>query len=137
VHERVRVQGGAYGGGCSFDRHTGLFVFTSYRDPNVLETVRAYDEAANFLRTAPLSDDELTKHIVGVIGQLDAYMLPDTKGYASMVRALTGDDEEFLQRRREEVEAVARHGVVVTLGSPEAIESANAAGAGMQLTKVL
>ena len=31
--ERVRVQGGAYGAFCSFDRLSGGFVFVSYRDP--------------------------------------------------------------------------------------------------------
>ncbi|MBI5879447.1 MAG: insulinase family protein [Chloroflexi bacterium] len=140
VHERVRVQGGAYGGGCSFDRHTGMFMFSSYRDPNLLVTVKNFDDAAQFLRTAAITDDELSKHIVGVIGQIDGYMLPDAKGYASLARHLTGDSEEFLQQRREEVLAttvrdvrafadivatVAAQGITVVVGSADAIEAAN------------
>ena len=31
VWDRVRVMGGAYGGFCSFDSHSGLFQFGSYR----------------------------------------------------------------------------------------------------------
>lgn len=38
--DRVRVSGGAYGGFSSFDHHTGLMTFLSYRDPNLLKTVR-------------------------------------------------------------------------------------------------
>ena len=38
--DRVRVSGGAYGGFSDFDHHTGLLTFLSYRDPNLLKTVR-------------------------------------------------------------------------------------------------
>ena len=37
---RVRVSGGAYGGFADFDSHSGMFSFLSYRDPNLLKTVR-------------------------------------------------------------------------------------------------
>ena len=33
------MQGGAYGGSSSFDPFSGTFAFTSYRDPNLLETL--------------------------------------------------------------------------------------------------
>jgi Zn-dependent M16 (insulinase) family peptidase len=36
--EKIRVQGGAYGGSCQFDRRSGGFTFISYRDPNLLAT---------------------------------------------------------------------------------------------------
>ena len=39
--DRVRVSGGAYGGFADFDSHSGMFSFLSYRDPNLLKTVRA------------------------------------------------------------------------------------------------
>jgi presequence protease len=39
-YEKVRVQGGAYGGFCLFDRYSGIFSFLSYRDPNLMETLR-------------------------------------------------------------------------------------------------
>ena len=38
--DRVRVSGGAYGGFSDFDSHNGMFTFLSYRDPNLLKTVR-------------------------------------------------------------------------------------------------
>jgi hypothetical protein len=140
--ERVRVQGGAYGGSCSFDRRAGVFNFLSYRDPNLLATLENYDQSGKFLREANLSGEELTKSIIGTIGDLDAYQLPDAKGYTSMVRYLAGDAEDERQRMREEVlsttaadfrrfaealEQVNRHGLVVVMGSPMAIESVNRA----------
>ena len=35
--------GGAYGGFCDFDTHSGMFTYSSYRDPNLLKTVDVYD----------------------------------------------------------------------------------------------
>jgi hypothetical protein len=140
--ERVRVQGGAYGSACSFNRHSGVLAFTSYRDPNLLKTLDNYDHTAKFLREVELSDDELTKSIIGTIGDLDAYQLPDAKGYASLVRYLIGDSDENRQRMRDEVlsttvadfrafaevlQQASAKGLVVVMGSQQAIEAANAA----------
>ena len=59
--DRVRVSGGAYGGFSSFDSHSGLFTFLSYRDPNLLKTADVYDGTADFLRQLQLDQDALTK----------------------------------------------------------------------------
>jgi Zn-dependent M16 (insulinase) family peptidase len=151
--ERVRMQGGAYGGFCGFDRRSGVFNFVSYRDPNLLKTIANYDAAAAYLREVELSDDELTKNIIGVIGDLDAYQLPDAKGYTSMVRHLVGDDETERQRMREEVlgatakdfrafadvlEQVSQHGLVVVMGPANNIEAVNVEKNGwLRVTKVM
>ena len=139
--ERVRVQGGAYGGFSVFDHRSGVFTYLSYRDPNLLGTLDNYDGTVGFLRGLDLSTDELTKAIIGVIGDLDSYMLPDAKGYTSMMRYLAGDTEESRQKLRDDVmattgkefqafadalEQVQRAGSVVVLGSEKAITEANA-----------
>ncbi len=140
--ERVRVQGGAYGGFCLFDRMSGVFTFISYRDPNLLKTIENFDGAAQFLRSANLPDDEVRKAIIGAIGDIDSYMLPDMKGYISTLRCLTGDSEEVRQQMRDQIlgttasdfrafadtlDKVNRDGIVKVLGSQAAIESALAA----------
>jgi Zn-dependent M16 (insulinase) family peptidase len=151
--EKVRVQGGAYGGFATFDRHTGVFSFLSYRDPNLLETLANYDAAARYLRELELHPDELTKSIIGTIGSIDAYQLPDAKGFTALVRHLTGTTDAEHQQIREEVlgttaahfrqfadalEAVKAHGQVFVLGSADAIQKANSELNGlMQVTKVL
>ena len=149
--ERVRVQGGAYGGFCLFDQRSGVFNYVSYRDPNVAGTLSNYDGVPDFLRQLDLSQEELAKVIIGVIGQLDTYLLPDAKGYVSMQRYLIGETDVLRQQLREEVLAtrpahvrafadvlgrVANEGDVVVLGSEEAIVGATLDGE-MTLTKVL
>ena len=138
--EKIRVQGGAYGGFATFDRFSGVFNFLSYRDPNLLKSLKNYDATVDFLRNLTLSQDEVTKAIIGTIGSIDSYMLPDAKGYTSLVRYLTGSTDEDRQRIREEVlgttpadfrhfadavEAVRDHGHVVVLGAADGIDAAN------------
>ncbi len=77
-----------------FDRLSGTMTFISYRDPNLLKTIDNFDRSVEFLRKVNLNDNELTKAIVGAIGHMDTYLLPDAKGYLAMLRHLTGDTEE-------------------------------------------
>lgn len=107
--DHVRVSGGAYGGFCNFDTHSGtyfvmsrctlgcqgrclcwilkiiyagMFSFLSYRDPNLLKTLDIYDSTGDFLRELEMDNDALTKAIIGTIGDVDSYQLPDAKGYS-------------------------------------------------------
>ena len=101
--DRVRVSGGAYGGFSDFDTHSGMFAYLSYRDPNLLETVDVYDQTPEWLRTLELDSDALTKAIIGTIGDIDGYQLPDAKGYTALTRHVLGVTREERQRRREEI----------------------------------
>jgi Zn-dependent M16 (insulinase) family peptidase len=151
--DKIRVQGGAYGGFSTFNQNSGVFTYLSYRDPNVLATLDNYDNTVKFLRDLDLSQSELTKSIIGTIGDFDAYLLPDAKGYQSMVRHLTHYTDDIRQQTRDEVlgasvqdfkqfadilQRVAEHGEVVVLGSAEAIHKANAEkGQFLEVKKVL
>ncbi|MGZ9164793.1 MAG: insulinase family protein [Anaerolineales bacterium] len=152
LHEKIRVQGGAYGAFSVFDDASGMFTYLSYRDPNVAATLENFDKAAAFLKgldSSRLSDNELTKAIIGAIGDIDAYQLPDAKGYTSMLRYLTHRTDALRQKTRDEVlstngadfiafgevlEKAARSEAIAVLGSQNALESANV---GLKVTKVL
>ncbi len=56
--EKIRVQGGAYGGFSAFDDVSGVFTFLSYRDPNVASTIENYDKAGAFLKGLELVPPE-------------------------------------------------------------------------------
>ena len=87
----------------------------------------------------------MTRSIIGTIGDIDTYQLPDAKGFTSMQRYLAGESDDIRQRRRDEVlgasvanfqafaEALAELtacGQVVVLGSEQAIQAANARRSG-------
>ncbi|KAK9691159.1 hypothetical protein RND81_09G179900 [Saponaria officinalis] len=137
--DRVRVSGGAYGGFCDFDTHSGVFSFLSYRDPNLLKTLDIYDETGNFLRGLEMDDETLAKAIIGTIGDVDSHQLPDAKGYSSLLRHLLGVTEEEREIRRDEIlstrlkdfrefgdaiDVVKNSGVVVAVASPDDVEAA-------------
>mmetsp|Transcript_3635 Transcript_3635/g.10465 ORF Transcript_3635/g.10465 Transcript_3635/m.10465 type:complete len:1063 (+) Transcript_3635:286-3474(+) len=103
IWDRVRVSGGAYGGFTNFDSHSGMFTYLSYRDPNLLKTVDVYDGTPGFLRELELDQDALTKAIIGTIGEIDSYKLPDDKGYTAFMRHLLEVTDEDRQQRREEI----------------------------------
>ncbi len=106
--DQVRVQGGAYGAFCALDRMSGTLTQVSYRDPNVERTLAAYDGSADYLRKLELSDRELTLAIVGAIGDLDTYLLPDARGTTSLSRYLADDREDLRQQMREEILSTTR-----------------------------
>ena len=63
-----------------FDQQSGTFSFASYRDPNLEASIEVYKKTGNYLKNIKLNESELTRAIIGAIGQLDAYTLPDLKG---------------------------------------------------------
>ncbi len=150
--EQVRVQGGAYGAFCIFDAHTGAYGYVSYRDPNLTQTLDVYDQTAAFLKNLTLPEDELVKSIIGAIGNIDAYQLPDAKGYSAMQRYLIDySDDARRQYRTQVLEStandfrafaeiagqVADTGTIVVLGSPTAIQAAEDDRAfGLEITPI-
>lgn len=138
--DKLRVQGGAYGAFASFDPYSGVFNFASYRDPNLMGTIDNYDKTAQFLHDLTLTEEEIGRLIVGVIGDMDSYQLPDAKGRSSMYRHLIGNTDEIRQKTRDEVlgttlaefkafgEFLAKltdSSVTVVMGSSEAIQKVN------------
>ncbi|MBU1228368.1 MAG: insulinase family protein [Proteobacteria bacterium] len=147
--ERVRVQGGAYGAGVSYSRTSGNLTFVSYRDPNLLRTVEAFAGVAPYLAGLELDAAELDKSIIGSVGDMDHYQLPDAKGFTALARDLTGEDEAYRQAAREAVlsagpqdfldfgeavRAATSQGCLVIAGGKDAL---GASGLDLSLTKVL
>jgi len=138
--DKVRVQGGAYGCSLGFSRTNGVATYSSYRDPNVASSLTAYDATPAFLREHTISDAELSKAIIGAIGDLDSPMSIDSKGYTSMFRHLLGISETDRQRWRDEVlattatdfaafaerlDTVAAEGSAAVVASEKALAEAN------------
>jgi len=99
---RVRVQGGAYGGFANLAR-SGNIVLVSYRDPNVQKTLTAYDGICDYIGSFEASDREMTKYIIGTISDLDSPLTPSMKGDRATAYYIRGISEEQRQKEREEV----------------------------------
>lgn len=137
--DKIRVQGGAYGGFAVFDSQSGILNYLSYRDPNLQQSLQTYDQTGAYLKDLELDESELTKSIIGTIGDLDSYLLPDAKGYTSMRWYLLGTTDEERQKLRDEVlnttledfhrfgevlDAAKDQSAVVVLGAEDAVQNA-------------
>lgn len=146
--DQVRVQGGAYGGFSMIDYRSGQLAMVSYRDPNVQKTLDIYDRTARYLLDLNIDTDEIDRAVIGAIGDMDTYLLPDAKGFISMGRFLSGDTDENRRRLREEIlstklenfhdfgrqlESFAGHGQVIVMGSKENVSGLP----GVRLTPVI
>jgi len=152
--DKIRVVGGAYGAMNSYNPTTGMYKYVSYRDPNLLSTLKTYDETPSFLRhtAKEMSPTTLANAIIGMIGDMDAPMAPDQKGFSSMDRWLSGNTDEMRQERREQVlgttakdfadfgeklEVVSKTGTVAVLGSATSLEDADVKALGLDVKKLL
>lgn len=99
---RIRVQGGAYGAFSGFEKNGNMFM-VSYRDPNLAETLKVYDEMHEFLRNFNIDEREMTKYIIGTVSRLDSPLTPFMKGERAMENYLRKITPEDLQKEREEI----------------------------------
>ncbi|MFZ5427613.1 MAG: insulinase family protein [Thermodesulfobacteriota bacterium] len=150
--ERVRVRGGAYGAFCSYDRWSGVLTMLSYRDPNIAKTLDAFAEAGDFLANLDIPADELERAVIGTVGDIDAYMLPDAQGHAALARHWANDTDQVRQQVRREVMGTtledlreagrvmkkAMEGApVVVLGGEERLKEAARELKGMEITRAI
>jgi Zn-dependent M16 (insulinase) family peptidase len=137
--DNVRVVGGAYGGGCALNPSSGGFAFSSYRDPNLQDTLDIYGKTVDILDGLQVDDAALEQAIVGAAGDLDSPLTSQQKGFRALVHHLTGVTTEMRQRYRDEVIGTNRESFktfadrlrgaelkVSVFGSKDALEQTNA-----------
>lgn len=98
----VRVQGGAYGCMCAFGDN-GTSYFTSYRDPNLVETYQVYRSAAEYVANFQADERDMTKYIIGTIGTSDIPLNAFDRGERDFNLYLMGVTDEYRQKRRDEL----------------------------------
>ena len=102
LHNAIRVRGGAYGcfAQISFD---GSINFSSYRDPNLADTLNVYNHAALFVSHLKLEPDEMLKYIIGTISNVDQPMTVSQRTNTAVARYLNGKKFESIQNTRTQI----------------------------------
>jgi len=98
----LRVKGGAYGCQCSFGR-SGESGFTSYRDPNLKNTVEVYEKAAETVEKFTADERVMTQYIIGAVSDMDTPMNPAAYGLFSLNAYQRGITQEMLDQERKEL----------------------------------
>ena len=100
--QNVRVLGGAYGVGVSFER-TGAAVMVSYRDPNLDETYNCYRNAVEYIRSLDMDERTFRQFVIGALNALDRPRPAYIKGFGQIQRELSGITAEEAERVRKQI----------------------------------
>jgi len=148
--DKVRVEGGAYGGMSGMSVSHPVFTCASYRDPNLEETLEHFTkglgEAVN-----GIPKDRVDQCIVGAIGRVDQPRTPHSLGLGETMDILTGRTGEYRREFREAIlratpedlkraaERVlsSRESAVTVLGSAAAFDKAASNGVAFEREKLL
>lgn len=133
---KVRVEGGAYGG-MSAIRRSGDMILVSYRDPNIADTYQAYEGIVDYFAQFGSEEEEVKNAIIGTISGLDTPLTPsmeNAKILGMYFSELTHQDEmktraEILDTTSEDIrkmsklfEQVLNTDFICTVGSKKCIE---------------
>lgn len=99
---KVRVQGGAYGAFARFEWGGNSF-FSSYRDPNLVETINSYKGAGEYVKNFDVDDRQMTKYIIGTVNELDYPLTPSMKGEIAAQYYIRQITHDAVQKERTEI----------------------------------
>ena len=71
LHKRVREQGGAYGGGATYDPFSGTFKMFSYRDPRFIETLEDFENSLTWVSLGSFDEDMILESKLSVLSDID------------------------------------------------------------------
>lgn len=98
----IRVIGGAYG---AFNVQTrdGDFLFVSYRDPQISQTIQVFNDASDFVAQLNLSERELTKAIIGTFSELDRPLSAKERGEVAFMRYFMNVTHDEILKERQQI----------------------------------
>ncbi len=101
--KKVRAEGGAYGAYVVSEAVLGILALISYRDPNLNQTLKHYQQLSNYLSNVHIDTKELDGYIVKGLGLLDNLTsTPQSKGEYAFSCYLFNMDKSFRQKLREQ-----------------------------------
>lgn len=106
----IRVKGGAYGCNCIFGV-SGESCFSSYRDPNLKNTVEIYERAAETVANFTADERTMTQYIIGAVSELDTPMNPAAYGLFSQSAYMCGITQSMLDLEREQLLTATQEGI--------------------------
>lgn len=106
LHRALREQGGAYGGGASYDPGAAVFRFSSYRDPRLQETFADFQASIYWLLEAPQQPHQLEEAILGLMGSMDKPGSPAGEAISACVAGLQGRKPDKRRALRQAILAV-------------------------------
>ncbi len=124
IWNKLRLEGGAYGGGTKFTRD-GLLYFYSERDPNIEKTYTAYREIHHGIKNLCLTERQLKQYKIGAINKIDRPLRAKEKGVVALYRHKAGITREMVQKEREEIVDTTCHHIQAASECIETVVASN------------
>ena len=99
---KIRVQGGAYGANAVFDRN-GVMYFSTYRDPQLKNSLEAFRTLPEWLDNLELTDREMTKYVIGTMSGVDVPLTNSLKVSRAAMQELLAVSDADRQKTRNEI----------------------------------
>ena len=112
LHREVREKGGAYGGFSLYSMEDGLFCYASYRDPHIVSTLDAFEEADRFIRSGNFSDQDIDEAILQICSEIDRPNPPGPAARQAFNRKIIHLTDEARQAFKEKLLAIGRKQVM-------------------------
>jgi presequence protease len=142
--EDIRMKGGAYGAFARVDHLEGFFSFSTYRDPNPLRSLDAFNSIIKARNGGYFERQNVDKAVIGTYARETHPHTPAEKGLADFFRFLSGIEDSHRSERlkgiialsEDEIDAVPKrlaaetgfsHPVIIT-GNSEAEKAASRLG---------
>ncbi|RKM54081.1 insulinase family protein [Butyrivibrio sp. X503] len=100
--KNIRVLGGAYGCMSSYAKN-GDAAFVTYRDPNLDNSIKVFENASEYLRNFDEDDRVILQYIIGAISDLDTPKTPSGKGTYGLTAYMCNAKMENIQRNRDQL----------------------------------
>lgn len=97
LHRRVREQGGAYGVHARHNPLFGIFTFTAYRDPHLLLTLQACEEAIEQVIAGAFTERDLEEAKLSFLQKLDTPTAPGSRAFTTFEL----EQEGLTEKRRK------------------------------------
>ncbi|MDO4301718.1 MAG: insulinase family protein [Clostridia bacterium] len=105
IWDKIRLEGGAYGGGCGFGKYHGYMY--SFRDPNFERTFDVFKKAGEYLAESNYSQSDIDRFIIGTVNEIDKPIKKHSLTRIAMRKLFEGEDREFTIKRREQILSAA------------------------------
>ena len=103
LHQHVREQGGAYGGGARYNTALKTFSMFSYRDPNIANTLEIYEQAIDWFQGGKFSNEDIDNAQCLSLAAFDRPLLPAQLGLRTGLQTLSGLDHQTISQARANI----------------------------------
>lgn len=102
IWDKIRIEGGAYGGGCSMLRSRCFYMY-SYRDPQINNSYEVFKAVGDYMANNNFNQNEVDRFIAGAINAIDRPLKIGEYNSLALRRHFMGTNMDIINKRRGEL----------------------------------